>query len=513
PRDSLARAELARLVTYATDLDALVVDRLAHADQLAFDDDPRVVAIVAARTATPDLDPVAAVSAVIDAAGLRALCAAWGATDQRLANLDALRAHAVAYAGEALARRDAPSLVGLLAYLGEMAEQWGWQSSRSDHQALLGGSNAVTISTWHGAKGREWPITVLYGLETLREPVAFGLHVESDAPSFDLMAPLAGRWLRYWPNPYTTPNQLGAVKDAYDQSPEFASAVARAEREALRLLYVGWTRARDRLVLAAADGKLLGGLLGTLAALDASLISEPAGASGGDVSVTWAGRAVTIRSRPAMAAAPVVSSVTGGEITLGSSARPAIAARITPSAAAPVPCTIGEPITIGPRLTLRRFPDMEHVGHAVHGFLAADRPELDAATRRELAVGLLRRYAVDTSLDPDDVVACGARLWAWLASTGATRLLREWPISHRLADGALVAGTADLVVVHGTQLSLVDHKTFPGDLFEALPRLAKYSGQLALYVDALATTTTAPIERWIHLPILGVMAELRTPLA
>lgn len=513
PRDALARADLARLVTYAADLAALVTHRLAVSDRAAFADDARVVAILAARAASPDLDPAATLTAVIDAANLRELCAAWGATHQRLANLDALRAHAVAYTSEALARRDAPSLVGLLGYLDDMTDEWGWQSSRSDHQALLGGSDAVNISTWHGAKGREWPITVLYGLETLRQPVAFGLHVESDAIGFDVAAPLAGRWLRYWPNPYTTSNQLGPVKDAYDQSTEFASAVARAEREALRLLYVGWTRARDRLVLAAASGKLLGGLVGTLAKLTPGLITEPTSPVPADVDVTWAGRLVTVRFRPVEAAAPIEHIVTSGEISVGLPARSYGPARISPSSAAPVPCTIGEPVTIGPRLSLRGSPNLEHVGHAMHGFLAADRPGLDGPARLELARGLLRRYQVESSLTPDEVVACGTQLWAWVGSADSTRLLREWPISHRLADGSLVTGTADLVVMRESRLRIIDHKTLKGQLVSVLPQLTKYSGQLALYGNALKSATGGAVETWIHLPILGVAVELQVTTA
>jgi hypothetical protein len=117
----------------------------------------------------------------------------------------------VAYQREAEARRDAVTVVGLLRHLEELCKDWDWTTARADRQALLGGDDAVTVSTWHRAKGREWPLTVLFGLETLREPVPWGLHVESDVAGFDLARPLAGRWLRYWPNPYTTFNQGGPV--------------------------------------------------------------------------------------------------------------------------------------------------------------------------------------------------------------------------------------------------------------------------------------------------------------
>src|SRR5205814_7465150 len=100
-------------------------------------------------------------------------------------------AHAVAYVEQARAGRDAPTLVGLLRYLDDLADDWGWGAARSDQQALLDANDAVTVSTWHRAKGREWPLVVLFGLESLREPLAYGLHVASDAESFNLAEPLA----------------------------------------------------------------------------------------------------------------------------------------------------------------------------------------------------------------------------------------------------------------------------------------------------------------------------------
>ena len=511
PRDALAAAQLARLISHATDLEAFTTRVLAVPGHEAFADDPIVSAICAARAAAPDLDPAGAILAIIDASNLRELCAAWGNTAQRHANLDGLRAHATTYVDEAVARRDAPTLVGLLGYLDAMTDEWGWRTTRSDRQALLGGANAVTISTWHAAKGREWPITILFGLESLREPAAFGLHVESDAVAFDLEAPLAGRWLRYWPNPYTTTNQNGPIKEAYEASAEFAAVEARSQREALRVLYVGWTRARDRLIFAAGGGKFTAGLLGTLSTLEPGLISEPANSEAGDVTVTWAGRAVAVDVRPVIGAEPVLRSPVAGETTFVGAPREYAPARQLPSQAAPVACTIGTPIQLGPRIPLRGIPDMELIGHAVHDFIAADRPGLGDAARTTLARNVLHRYHVEAHLDPADVVAAATRLWAWTErDLAATRLHREWPVAQLLAEGTLVGGTADLVTRSATGLTLIDHKTFPGTLAAALQRLPKFSGQLAAYADAISAVSGERVaSTWIHLPVLGVAVELR----
>ena len=513
PRDALAAAVLARLTVHAGDLDAFLARAVEAPGTAAFAGVPVVTAIRAARARMPDLDPVGALTAVIDAADLRGLCAAWGNAAGRLANLDALRAHAVSYVAEASAGRDAATAVGLLRYLDELVSEWGFYASRSDRQAVLGGEDAVTLSTWHRAKGLEWPIAVLYGLESLREPLAYGLHVSSDQAAFDVNAPLAGRWLRFWPNPYTTSNQGGPIKAAYERSDAFAEVVARGQREALRVLYVGWTRARDRLVLAAGEGKLTAGLLGTLTALEAGLVAEPSSSGAADVEVTWAGQPVTVRVRPADPDEPVVTAPRAGEVTTGRAPTVYPPARLSPSAAPPVSCSLGRPVELGPRLAVRGSPDMGQVGTAVHAFLAADRPGADERTRVALAGDLLRRHGAEAHLDAADVAAAGARLWRWLEATFATaRLHREWPLAHRLDSGTTVAGTADLIARTASGFVLVDHKTFPGTLEAALDRLPRYSGQLATYARALTAATAVPVESmWIHLPVLGTVVEIAVP--
>src|SRR5690606_35565527 len=121
----------------------------------------------------------------------------WGDTPQRLGNLDAFRAHAVHYATKAALDHHAATIVGLLRHLEALVPRFGgWGAKRTDRQALLAGEDAVTISTWHRAKGLEWPITVLFGLESLKQPTSWGVHVMSDRTTFDLANPLAGRWIR-----------------------------------------------------------------------------------------------------------------------------------------------------------------------------------------------------------------------------------------------------------------------------------------------------------------------------
>jgi ATP-dependent exoDNAse (exonuclease V) beta subunit len=422
-----------------------------------------------------------------------------------------LRAHATVYATEAAKSSRAATLGGLLRHFDRLAPRVArWNEPASDRQALLAADDAVTVSTWHRAKGLEWPITVLFGLESMREPSSYGLHVMSDRIAFDAEDPLGGRWIRYWPNPYATPNQRGAVRAAYERSSAHAALVAKADREALRVLYVAWTRARDCLILAAQRGQFLDGLLGKLAAIDPSAITEPPAMG----RVRWAGVDIAVHVAPVAPAAPANPTTEPGTISIGRLIAAYPPARCRPSSAEPVACVLGEVATLGPRIALAGKPDMEAIGDAIHAFLAADRDDNERSTRAER---VLEAHGIAGCLESRDLVAIASRLWRWIAERfpGAA-LHREWPLTHRKASGTTVVGTVDLVIAASDGLVVVDHKSFPGRAEEAGERALGFSGQLAAYAAALYEATgRAVTSSWIHFPIRGCMVEIQlgTPLS
>ena len=75
---------------------------------------------------------------------------------------------------------------------------------------------------------------------------ALGVSLVSEGEAIDLDAPLAGRWIRYWPGPYGRKRKDVPFLDRLDANDASQVAKNAARREALRLVYVGWTRARER---------------------------------------------------------------------------------------------------------------------------------------------------------------------------------------------------------------------------------------------------------------------------
>lgn len=508
-RDSLATAELGRLVSLPNDPGAWL-NQVLDAQGSPFQDLAEVTRIAAARKANTAAGLLTAFDVALDAVGARELCLRWGSDMQRLANLDQLRSQAVGYADLCETERQTPTMAGLVAHLESLTDD------DRDGQATPGGQDAVTVSTLHGAKGLEWPVTVLYGLDSNREPNAFGVRVVSERDTFSFEEPLGGRWIRYWPDPFQ-PKPFAGMPSNYKGNTTLHAAVrngvehvAEAKRSAsenLRLLYVGWTRARDVLVLASKDGKLLDGSLGTLTGADgAPLLAEP-DANG---VATWAGRVVNTRVRATAVSGGVPVAVEPGEGYVARGPREFPPATVSPSSLSGVG-TLGEPESFGGAVPVSVGADPTSLGDACHAFFAADGDDLDEAERVQMAARLLQSFSVQGSLRAEDLARAGASLRGWAGRRWPGAIWRrEWPLRRRLSDGSELHGFADLVLETSEGLVIIDHKCLGGTIAEALGAAASYGAQLAAYAEVFERATGRDVlGRWLHLPLQGMCVEFR----
>jgi ATP-dependent helicase/nuclease subunit A len=503
------------------------------------------------------LSPSEALDEVLASLDVVHLCARWPDAPQRVANLDALRGIASGYEDRCHQEREAGTVAGLLRYFDDMAAEKLRRDEviASDDQHVPTDDGAVIVSTYHRAKGLEWPVVVLSSLDKAERRTAWEVCPESDgaaASSFDPEHPLAGRWIRYWPKP------LGGLKkapllEAAEESEEGERVRKREEKERARLLYVGFTRARDHLVLAVRVStsttkatkkteatvvtKASCQWLDALADEDGEpLLGLPVGASDGakDAVVrvrTGKGSAshdVAARVWRLNASAPVVaaSAAEGVEqrrwfaraVVKSSVAAPRY--RINPSNAAVdwpelVLPTIGEIVTLPGAMAIdAKVAEYNVLGDAVHAFFATDVEGLTEEVRVERARRLLAAAGLVGVVRAEALVEASDRLRAFVE--------QRWPgaIWHReVAIDALVptdggerrvAGVIDLLLETAEGYVIFDHKTFPAKSEAAWrAKVVEFLPQFAGYASALrAVGGRDVVAGWVHLPAGGAVVEV-----
>ncbi len=499
-RDSLALANVARIIDYADRPDEFLAAALAAPKGKAFEQAPWRAALRTQREANPSAGPVAALDAVYQALDLRELCLSWPESERRLADLDRLRGHALAYSHECLTEGAASTPAGFLAYMAGLAGD--------DARALATGGDAVTVSTWHSAKGLEWPVVVLNDVKRSFRANPMGkVSTESESPSIDLEDPLKGRWIRFWPS-FFGGHSTGEFFDRLGEHPLTEVLQKREDYQHVRLQYVGWTRARDRLVLASV-GPVVEGQLSAILGVE---LEEPetVGKAKETRSVRWGQHELEVVVRVPERSPPRPTKWNAG---IGYDP-PRKLQTHAPAFAQPSAMdregTAGASIAIGPRLPLKGQPDMAPVGEAVHAFLAADLPGLQDATRTEMARELLSGWDVAEFLEPSSLLQAGNALRSWIEKEWpAATWRREWPVAQWLDGGTVLGGRADLVLELDDAVVVVDHKSFPGTREQGVARAAHFAGQLRSYGEAVSAATGKRVTgTYVHLPVLGVVVPV-----
>jgi len=429
---------------------------------------------------------------------------------QAVANLDALRGVARGYEAEAGARGGAATLSGLLRALdraaraGRAGPRGRAQDDARDAQHVSEGADAVHVTTYHRAKGLEWPVVILGSLDhdAKREP--FEVWAESEAKP-TLAAPLAGRWVRYWPWPYGS-MRSGALRDAVMQSDVGTTVSERERRERIRLLYVGFTRARDHLVLALGQTKtgFASAWLDTLQVDGRALVElrpDQVVLAGHAVCARWL-MGVPGQRVQAAPVAPVVTRPAGDAPVRGPR-------RLAPSGAsaadvAGATLVPGEVVELGPPLplTVRGDAQATRAGLALHGFLASDDLALARATRLTRAERWLVAEDAVGALGAAAMLEASERLARFVASRWPGGVAHaELPVRATLGERAL-QGTIDLLVEVAGGFVVIDHKSnYAADLH---PAARSYAPQLGAYQAALAVVdANASIDSWLHFPLAG----------
>jgi len=373
--------------------------------------------------------------------------------------------------------------------LHEQADRWSTSPGPPDPD-----DDAVRVMTIHGAKGLEFPVVVVTGLD-----------VAPSTQSPPVLFDRGGRPRFSFTGDFCSPG--------YDERKDEEARLDQAER--LRLLYVALTRARDHLVVdvshlrtaATSDRRSLAALIEPCCRLEPTVFPD-----GGP------GRAAPAAPTPPSAPWPPAEQWWAEHrrwedqrrARLAERARqPAFAATALGSevaAAGPRPEAVRRPVATADREQQRR------IGRAVHDTLAKI-PLTPDGILSDQAAEVARASALAQHLE-DGSAELTVSLVATALGSPSVRALatrRHWkelplaaPAGRGLEDG-MVEGFADLVGETEGGLVVIDFKTSPDQ-----QSVDEYRGQVAVYAYALEQATGRPVTRAIvsHLRPEGALEEV-----
>jgi ATP-dependent helicase/nuclease subunit A len=475
-----------------------------------FVDHPLVVTLTAAATAAPFAGLVLAFDRAVDVLRLTEHLAALPGPAQRLADVAALRALAVRFVDESFARGRGPTIAGYLDRLETLrTASRDDDESDDDNRGGVAGEDAVSVLTYHRAKGKEWPVVILAGLWSSPWVQTFDTVVEPTVALPDLSRPSFGHTLRAWPSPYGERSRKNGLFQVLKASPAIARAEKAVADEGRRLLYVGFTRARDRLVFIGDQSMWSRGLMSTLVVDGRPLCSDPPGSVG---TARWAGVDVDATvHHPNLAARVPARSLPLVMPPHPTGPRPVRPPMFLQPSAQEGTGQAGESITLGADVTVLASTrdELNPLGQCVHAFLAWDafvdvNSAADDANRRHRAQQMLERFEVQQRATTQQLITMADRLWSALQTRfPGHRRRTEVPMLQRLPTGSMMRGQLDLLLdLPDGGAVIVDHKTtWDGDV-------AGYAGQLQAYRSAVLSAGATSVSTWIHLPLLGRLVDV-----
>ncbi|MDA3951069.1 MAG: UvrD-helicase domain-containing protein [Spirochaeta sp.] len=524
-RDTLALTELMVLLTRE---DRLVPELITAPDETlaAWREHPIPAELTRIGRWGDQLSIGEAVDAVIAASDLMHAVSRWNRPDVRRANVEALRGLAVEYEELQRAARAPASLHGFVAYVGD----------GETGQAQGTGPDSCIVTTYHGAKGLEWPVVVLAELDKTYDGTLFGVHIVA-AEQFDPEHPLAGRRIHYWPWPFGSKKKFPHLEELLAATPLQQQVRSSQHDESVRLLYVGSTRARDHLVFAlrnrsshslarpgdawlqrltdrvgtplirwpAIEGAVQLAIGTDTVSVDIAVQTpgygaDDTGGQGGGLRIAPIFQPVrTDRAHIRRIPRSIVPS-RGADAATDATAATAATYR------AGEPATVGSPIVV-PGAPSGEDPDATALGIAIHAVFAA----APAHRIPGKAEDILRRW--DVGRETARVIAAPiARAVDALEAVlqrrhSVSAWHREWPVYSRHETGQEMHGWIDLIADTPDGWVIVDHKTYRGP--DPSSTAAHYGAQLSHYRQAVERATGKPVlETLINFVLLGAVYKV-----
>jgi len=456
-------------------------------------------------------------------------CAKWGNAESRRDNLMALIQNARDYEENCLT-------------LGISATVEGFISQIEDGEINVEGyaSEGVNILTYHGSKGLQWPLVIMFSLnndlltdkQVSKNFLWDVLSVRKGTPTAANLYP--GYYVTYVPklaNEYVSglPDELrdgiGSLTGVGNYQDYFEAQI----KEGRRLLYVGVTRARDILVEVGQHGKGCEFLTDVLCGIHAGQAWK-AGTdkswTDGSLQEIWGPgtpkfyyREIEAEDVPDAPTAPTYSFLKEEPESTVKEAK-----KVSPSSMeddelvgkTTVSCLNDDGHPFPQLVTKASSAKDDEVGTCIHNIFAVLSPDASRSEMVKVATDTIERHNLQKVLtSPEAVVSSICSLYEFLAKSygKAVRIEHELPF-RELRDGQMTVGSIDLVwFTSAEDCVLVDFKNLPhADRNVLSPGdnrfVGHYAPQQKAYKDALTRAGLNVKACLIYLSMQGKIVSL-----
>jgi ATP-dependent exoDNAse (exonuclease V) beta subunit len=462
------------------------------------------------RIETVELSSAEILTLLLEELDLRRKIAAWGKTQQRLDNLDVLRALALQYEEACNRLQAAASLGGFLLWLNEL------EASGKDQQAAGQSPDAVNVLTYHRSKGLEWPIVISHNLDKDIRAELWGLDLMNESDEVDLNNILGNRWLRYWVNPYEKQYHNTPLARRLAESELQLKKKAKAIEEENRLLYVGLTRARDYLILPSTkdgtswlnrawqQGK------DDLPTLDIDMDESP---------FEWNGRVIPLAQEKISFPRDFIARDLPNEEIFFQEKRAGrqrqvplyidtwrenfteLIARIS----------VGESLSYAsPLHPDSLLADMNQVAKAAKAFFLAYRPEQDFAELEKATQAVLQRFNVHEYLEAKHLLPLG-KAWHTLLEKQFQQPFYHYKYALRSWQGQrLFEREIDLLLETDQGLVIIQFSSYSGEMGRCRNKAQELAPFLSLAREGVQQVFQEPLVRtYVHFVLFGMLMEVR----
>jgi len=369
---------------------------------------------------------------------------------------------------------------GIQSFLAWLNAKTGQKGSNAQPEPRVIDEDAIQLVTWHGSKGREWPVVLVCGMDRAPRPGLPDMKLGHD--SFDDLSGITGKARIEYSPKFAAPESAARFLD---------SLKAETALESRRLIYVALTRAREKLVL-----EWPSYLAGSDAPTYWSILAANASISKPDGTMSIGGSVFSCLIREGKSALPDETADSRDTLETG---LPAVGRRAIRPGQAPERLVPDSMTPSG----IAACSDATEGGQALETAQYSGGLHLDIGLSGAVLGSFLHRCFEILGASPGQAGSIAVITGVELGEEARTRIAgsvsgfeqwmadrlapvtvhRELPLLGVDGNGSVVSGTADLVLETGDGLWIIDHKSDRVDEPEAAfshyrPQLEAYSGLL-----------------------------------